>query len=73
MEREDEIRLIAYNIWEEEGCLDGLDCEHWYRAETVWEQQQNQKPAINNAIRRPTKSAEVKTRVAAERKRSKKA
>lgn len=45
MEREDEIRLIAYRIWEEEGCLDGYDCEHWFRAEVIWEQQKQQAPA----------------------------
>ena len=39
MGREDEIKLIAYKIWEEEGCVDGHDCEHWFRAEAVWEQQ----------------------------------
>ena len=40
MGREDEIKLIAYSLWEEEGCIDGHDCEHWFRAEAVWEQQQ---------------------------------
>jgi hypothetical protein len=38
MEREDEIRLIAYNIWEQEGSSDGRDGEHWFRAEAIWEQ-----------------------------------
>lgn len=37
MGKEDEIRLIAYHIWEEEGCQDGHDCEHWFRAENLWE------------------------------------
>ncbi len=36
MAREDEIRLIAYNIWQEEGCVDGRDCEQWLRAEIIW-------------------------------------
>ena len=40
MGREDEIRLIAYKIWEEEGCPNGRDCEHWFRAEVIWDQQQ---------------------------------
>ena len=40
MGKEDEIRLIAYSIWEEEGCVDGRDCEHWIKAETIWEQNQ---------------------------------
>lgn len=44
MDKEDEIRLIAYNIWELEGCPDGKDCEHWFRAEVIWEQQR--KPNI---------------------------
>ena len=39
MGKEDEIRLIAYNIWEEEGCLYGHDCEHWFRAEAIWGKQ----------------------------------
>jgi hypothetical protein len=37
MGKEDEVRLIAYRLWEEEGCLIGQDCEHWYRAEIIWE------------------------------------
>jgi translation elongation factor EF-1alpha len=40
MGREDEIRLIAYRIWEEEGCQDGHDCEHWFKAEALWEERQ---------------------------------
>jgi hypothetical protein len=39
MGREDEIRLIAHSIWEDEGCPDGRDREHWLRAETIWEEQ----------------------------------
>jgi hypothetical protein len=38
MGKEDELKLIAYSIWQEEGCVDGHDCEHWFRAETIWEQ-----------------------------------
>ncbi len=48
MAREDEIRLIAYHIWEGEGCPNGRDCDHWYMAETVWEEQQ--KPAASKKI-----------------------
>jgi hypothetical protein len=38
--KEDEIRLIAYNIWEQEGCINGKDCENWFRAEAIWQGQQ---------------------------------
>jgi hypothetical protein len=58
MAREDEIKLIAYKIWEVEGCADGRDCEHWYRAETIWEQQQKQKSAAGGTkaeVKQPAK------------------
>jgi hypothetical protein len=42
MGKEDEIRLIAYNIWENENCQDGHDCEHWIRAEAIWVGKQKQ-------------------------------
>ena len=45
MEREDEIRIIAYNLWEEENCCDGHDCEHWLKAELIWEEKQKNKAA----------------------------
>jgi hypothetical protein len=38
MDREDNIRLIAYHIWEEQGCCDGRDLDHWLVAETIWQQ-----------------------------------
>ncbi len=43
MAREDEIRLIAYNIWQEEGCVHGPDCEQWLRAEIIWSGRENEK------------------------------
>ena len=42
MGKEDEIKLIAYSIWEQEGCRHGHDCEHWIRAEVIWEEKQKQ-------------------------------
>ena len=43
MDREEGIRIIAYQIWEEEGCCHGNDVEHWLKAETIW--QERNKPA----------------------------
>jgi hypothetical protein len=45
MAKEDEIRVIAFNIWVQEGCCDGRDIENWLRAEVIW--QGNQKKATN--------------------------
>ena len=30
--REERVRAIAYSLWEEDGCPDGRDQEHWLRA-----------------------------------------
>ena len=39
MNREEGIRIIAYHIWEEEGCkCHGSDVEHWLKAETIWQE-----------------------------------
>lgn len=43
MGREDEIRLIAYNLWEIENRPEGRQSEHWAKAEALW-QEQNAKP-----------------------------
>ena len=37
MAKEDDISLIAYGLWEQEGCPNGKDWEHWYKAELIWE------------------------------------
>lgn len=57
MAREDEIRLIAYGIWEEEGCWDGRDMEHWFRAEMIWGQNQKEEAAPTGARTRQKRTA----------------
>jgi hypothetical protein len=39
--REDEIRKIAFSIWEKENRPNGQDLEHWLKAEKIWESEQN--------------------------------
>ncbi len=70
MAREDEVKLIAYRIWEEEGCPDGQDCDHWYRAEAIWELQQPkaEKKSSNTESRQ---AAKPNLKVAAAKKKSK--
>ena len=48
MGKEDEIRIIAYSIWEQEGSCDGHDCEHWLKAEVIWEEKQKQKAIVKS-------------------------
>jgi hypothetical protein len=61
MAREDEIRLIAYSLWEQEACPNGKDCEHWFRAEAMWEDHQGHKPAVIIA-KTPAKQVIQKTK-----------
>src|SRR5438445_12498360 len=34
--RVEETRQVAYKGWQEEGCPDGYDVQHWLKAETIW-------------------------------------
>jgi hypothetical protein len=38
MVREDEIRIIAYALWVQDGCNHKNAVKHWLQAETIWEQ-----------------------------------
>lgn len=53
MDREQEIRLIAYRIWEEDECCHGHDIEHWLKAEAVWQEQQLDQPKQLQAVEHP--------------------
>ena len=58
MAKEDEIKLIAYKLWEDEGRVNGRDREHWYQAETIWEQQHQEKAPVFNPgveVKQPVK------------------
>ena len=57
MGREDEIRVIAYRIWEEEGCCNGRDAEHWFRAVIIWEEDQKKKAVPAGTSRKPKRAA----------------
>lgn len=36
MNRDDEVRQLAYRLWQDEGCPDGQELQHWLKAETIW-------------------------------------
>jgi hypothetical protein len=54
MGREEEIRIIAYRIWEEESCCHGRDVEHWLKAEAIWEEKQK-KESVSTDIKAASK------------------
>jgi len=49
MSQEEEVRRIAYRIWEEEGRPEGRAFEHWLKAVAIWEQGQRQEASIIQA------------------------
>ncbi len=52
MEREEEIRSLAYSIWESEGYPTGRDLEHWLTAETICDAKDRQE-SRGKAVRSP--------------------
>lgn len=68
-DREEEIRLIAYQIWEEEGRPHGRDLEHWRKAEAIWEEQQGQE--VSGAEPRKITQAKSRPRVSGKKTKRK--
>jgi hypothetical protein len=58
MEREDEIKQLAYCLWEQEGCCHGRDIEYWLRAEVAWEEKQKAPAKVQAAEKSAEKPAE---------------
>jgi hypothetical protein len=68
MGREEEIRSLAYIIWEQEGHLEGRDYEYWLRAETIWEEQNPESTSKSTSTKSKT-AAKPKTKVSTTSKR----
>jgi hypothetical protein len=61
MHHENEVRLIAYELWENDGRPDGRDLDHWLQAEAIWAERQlpqleetASKPSVKKARRTTT-------------------
>lgn len=50
--RNNEIREIAHHIWEEEGCPQGRDKEHWLKATKIWGKQHSRINRILACLRK---------------------
>jgi hypothetical protein len=59
MDREKEIEMIAYNIWQQENCPHGRDCEHWIQAELIWERQQKPQTSVIKKKSKAKKNSKV--------------
>ncbi|MGD0588608.1 MAG: DUF2934 domain-containing protein [Thermoplasmata archaeon] len=63
MARGDEIRRMAYNLWEKEGRPEGRAFDHWLRAEAMWDSQHATRPQSAPVLereRRPVVSQPTK-------------
>ncbi len=58
MEREEEIKRMAYSFWEERGRLQGRDLEDYYRAEKIYGEQQEQAASVR-APDQPSRAGEL--------------
>ena len=69
MERESDIRKIAYELWEKEGKPEGRDMEFYFRAEAIWNESQRSmqttigsyvQAKVNSSARSPRKSSRLR-------------
>jgi hypothetical protein len=63
MHHEQEVQLIAYHMWEEEGHPHGHDLEHWLKAEAAWQEKHAQvEPAVQQVAvaHKPTSAIQAK-------------
>ena len=58
--REEEIRQLAYRLWQEAGCPEGIEAQHWLQAEAIWLEEHRAPSAAKRAkpakVRKPSKS-----------------
>ena len=43
IDRDEEIRQLAYRLWQEAGCPNGSDLQHWLRAQELWQEEHRPK------------------------------
>ena len=63
VEREEEIRELAYRIWQEEGYPQGHEVQHWLKAEALWLKEHRPK-TMPKARKAPKRTRTRKTAVA---------
>jgi Protein of unknown function (DUF2934) len=54
MNRDEEIREVAYKLWQEEGYPHGYEVQHWLKAEEIW--QEKHRPHSEPEYSKPVRS-----------------
>jgi hypothetical protein len=61
IDRDEEVRQLAYKFWQEAGCPNGADLQHWLKAEEVWRDNQGPENRTKPAkARKPRQARTVK-------------
>ena len=60
-DRDEEVRQLAYRIWQEAGCPDGSELQHWFKAEEYWQEHHPSENRTNpSKARKPRQTRTVK-------------
>lgn len=65
IDRDAEIRELAYRIWQEEGYSYGHEVQHWLKAESIW--QKKHRPKIKPKQSKPLKRTKSRKTADAEK------
>ena len=65
IETQEQIRELAYRIWQAEGYLHGYDVQHWLKAEAIW--QEEHRPKSKPKQSKPLKKRKSRKTSATER------
>jgi hypothetical protein len=58
---DEEVRQLAYRIWQEAGCPNGSDLQHWLKAKEVWqENHRSENQPKPSKARKPRQTRTVK-------------
>ena len=56
---DEEVRQLAYRIWQEAGCPNGSDLQHWLKAKEIW--LEGQRPENQTKPSKATKPRQART------------
>ena len=60
-DRDEEIRQLAYKLWQDAGCPNGTDLEHWLKAQELWQEKHHPKKRTKQSkAKKPRQSRNIK-------------
>ena len=62
IDRDEEIRQLAYRLWQESGCPNGSDLQHWLKAQELWQEKHRPKTRTKPAkAKKPKQTRTLKS------------